>query len=108
MAAGGGTLLVLAAWRGPGTAGRGRGLAVPRLVLPGRPAADQTAGLVLRLLPVGEVCPGDLLEQPEVVLDVGQHLLPLLPGQWLAGAGAALQEPLERLGERGAGRPRQV
>src|SRR5438034_607056 len=93
---------------GLGFGRRGCWLAVARLVLAGRPAADQPARPVFRLQPVAEVRLGDLLEQPDVVLDVGQHLLPLLPGQGLAGARAALQEPLERLGEGGARAARQV
>src|SRR6185437_2599932 len=66
--------------------GRGRGLAVARLVLAGRPAADQAARPVPRPSPVAEVRFGDLLQQRYVVLEVGQDLLPLLPGQRLAGA----------------------
>ncbi len=73
-----------------------------------RPAADQPTGPVFRLQPVTEVHLGDLLQQPDVVLDVAEHLLPLFPGQRLAGARAALQEPFERLGEGGASRARQV
>src|SRR5437867_698519 len=82
--------------------GGGRGQAVARLVLAGRSATDLSAGPVPGPQPVAEVALRDLLEQREIVLEVGQHLLPLLPGQGLAGARAALEVPFERLGEGGA------
>jgi hypothetical protein len=52
---------------------------------------------------VAEIGLGDLLQQPDVLLEVGQHGLPLLPGERLAGPGAALQHPLQRGGEAGPG-----
>jgi len=49
-----------------------------------------------------------VLELPDVILEVRQHGLPLLPGQRLALARVLLQEPLQRPGQRGAGLAREV
>src|SRR5215470_11316599 len=74
------------------------GLAVTGLRLPGRPGADQPAGAFPRLQPVAEVGAGEAFELPDVVLEVGQHGLALLPGQRLPLARVLLQEALQRPG----------
>ena len=84
------------------------GLAVAGLALPDRTVADQPAGPLPWLQPVAEVRLGDLLQQPDIGLEVRQHRLPLLPGQRLAGSGAALQHPFQRAGQCRAGGTRQV
>src|SRR5215472_10241811 len=78
-------------------------LPVARLRLAGRPGAHQPAGALPGLQPVAEVGARDVLEFPDVVLEVGQHGLALRPGQRLALARVLLQEALKRPGESGAG-----
>src|SRR5713101_9131506 len=56
-------------------------LAVAGLALPGRPGADQPAGVAARLQPVAEALAGDGLEQPDVRLEPRQQRLPLGPGE---------------------------
>src|SRR5262249_48493640 len=75
------------------------GLPVARLRLPGRPGAHQSAGALPGLQPVAEVGAGDVLELPDVVLEIGQHGLALRPGQRLAMARVLLQEALQGPGQ---------
>jgi hypothetical protein len=66
----------------------------------GRPRADHVAGAVAGGEPVAEVLAENLLQEPDVLLEGGQHRVALFPVQRLPLAVAALQEALDTAGQR--------